>query len=104
MTVRSFTPIHDTLLTCLLCLAVPSLIVWAVEKTVGKATDTVSNNVAKTVTDTQYEEGQVAATNGIPCEACPYFPSHYDPDYTLLREQWLKGWINKTIELKKGKP
>lgn len=100
MTIRGSMSPHDLIVTCLVCLGLPCVILYAVEHI-----DTV--NAAKTVavnteTDAQYEEGQTAAANGIPCEACPYFPSHYDPDYTLLRERWLKGWISKTIELKKG--
>lgn len=101
MSIRGSMSPHDLIVACLVCLGLPCVILYVLES-IGRAVDAAKTVSVNAEADAHYEEGQTAAANGIPCEACPYFPSHYDPDYTLLREQWLKGWINKTIELKKG--
>lgn len=58
-------------------------------------------NIAQAKSEnTQFAEGETAAEHGIPCEACPYIPNSMNSYYGIYREQWLKGWIQKTIELK----
>ena len=55
--------------------------------------------------DAAFAEGQLAAENGIPCEACPhgFNKQRYSVTATAEYSAWMRGWTAKTIELKKGR-
>ena len=63
-----------------------------------------ATKAAKACRDAAFAEGQTAAENGIPCEACPYGfnKQRYSITATAEYSAWMRGWTAKTIELKKG--
>ena len=63
-----------------------------------------ATKAAKACRDAAFAEGQSAAENGIPCEACPYGfnKQRYSITATAEYSAWMRGWTAKTIELKKG--